>query len=86
MYLRRYATWVETRDNFKWNVPEDLNIAKVVCDDWADREPERTALLDWNGGALTPYSYGWLATRSRKLANALRAQGVERGDRVASQP
>ena len=83
MYLRRYATWEETRDNFKWNVPEDLNIAKVVCDDWADREPERTALLDWNGGALTPYSYGWLATRSRKLANALRAQGVERGDRVA---
>jgi fatty-acyl-CoA synthase len=49
---------------------------------WVDRRaqltPERPALVHGD----TSWTYAELAVRVRRLANALRAQGVGRGDRV----
>ena len=69
---------------FRWQVPARYNIGVDVCDRWADREPDRLAILharaDGHDEAVT---YGWLRETSNRLANVLRAHGVARGDRVA---
>jgi acetyl-CoA synthetase len=55
-----------------------------VCDRWAAVDPDRPAVLDVGpDGRVTPFTYGQLRDRSNRLANALRARGVSRGDRVA---
>ncbi|WP_157018830.1 acyl-CoA synthetase [Mesorhizobium xinjiangense] len=82
--LDRRDNYRDLRSHFRWQLPERFNIAVAVCDDWARRAPERTALYDFHAeGEAIRMSYRELAERSNALANALRAQGIRRGDRVA---
>ncbi len=69
---------------FRWRIPPRYNIGVDVCDRWAAAEPDRMALLHVRpDGAEEPVTYGWLRETSNRLANALTAHGVGRGDRVA---
>ncbi|MEO0486092.1 MAG: AMP-binding protein [Pseudomonadota bacterium] len=58
------------------------NMAQQVCDAWAAREPDRTAIIDVTGGARCAVSYGALQTLSLRVEAWLIAQGVAPGDRV----
>jgi acetyl-CoA synthetase len=74
----------ELRRNFSWQVPARFNIGVDVCDRWAKHEPDRIAILHLRpDGDTEEVSYGALCDTSNRLANALRAHGVARGDRVA---
>ena len=80
----------DTRDydalyrSFRWQMPARYNIGVDVCDRWARRDPRRTAILNVRAdGDVDEISYGWLRETSNRLANALRARGIARGDRVA---
>jgi acetyl-CoA synthetase len=74
----------ELRRNFRWQVPARFNIGVDVCDRWAARDPGRLAILHVRpDGRAEEVSYGALRDTSNRLANALRAQGIARGDRVA---
>ncbi len=69
---------------FRWNVPSTFNLGVEVCDRWAAIEPDRLALVHIRpDGRSESISYGWLRDTSNRLANALAAHGVARGDRVA---
>src|SRR5438105_9594786 len=69
---------------FRWQIPARYNIGVDVCDRWAAAEPQRLAILYVHpDGAIEEISYGRIAERSNRLANALRAHGIARGDRVA---
>jgi acetyl-CoA synthetase len=69
---------------FRWQVPARFNIGIDACDRWAAIDPRRLAILAvQNDGRSQEVSYGWLKESSNRLANALRAHGVGRGDRVA---
>jgi acetyl-CoA synthetase len=69
---------------FRWQVPARYNIGVDVCDRWANAEPDRLAILHVRpDGTSQEVSYGWLQNTSNRLANALAAHGVARGDRVA---
>jgi acetyl-CoA synthetase len=69
---------------FRWQVPATYNIGVEVCDRWAAAEPDRLALVHVRSdGGSESISYGWLRDTSNRLANALAAHGVARGDRVA---
>src|SRR6516165_3555186 len=69
---------------FRWQVPASFNIAVAVCDRWAERDPRRAAILHQHAnGRLEAVDYGTLREMSNRLANALRAHGIARGDRVA---
>ena len=69
---------------FRWQVPAQYNIGLDVCDRWANADPGRLAILHVRpDGSAQPVSYGWLKDTSNRLANALAAHGVARGDRVA---
>jgi acetyl-CoA synthetase len=69
---------------FRWELPAAYNIGIEVCDRWAAVEPDRVALVHIRpDGRSENVSYGWLRETSNRLANALAAHGVARGDRVA---
>ncbi|HYC16142.1 MAG TPA: acyl-CoA synthetase [Pseudolabrys sp.] len=69
---------------FRWQVPARYNIGVDVCDRWAAQEPDRLAILHVRpDGRDEQITYGWLRETSNRLANTLRARGINRGDRVA---
>jgi len=82
-YEREWDDYDSLREAFEWEVPETFNMARYVCDRWAD-EKERVAIFadDGEGGRET-YTYWRLRNAANATANALRERGVERGDRVA---
>ena len=68
---------------FRWQVPARTNIAELCCARWA-RSPGRTAIVfDRGDGRVEATSYQDLHRAANRLANALAALGVKRGDRVA---
>ena len=75
-------TYEEVCNNFEWEIPEYYNIGVDVCDKWA-HEKDRLALIyvDPDGGEQK-YSFWELKNTSNQLANALKANGIEREDRV----
>ncbi len=75
-------TYEEVYNNFEWEIPEYYNIGVDVCDKWA-HEKDRLALIyvDPDGGEQK-YSFWELKNTSNQLANALKANGIEREDRV----
>jgi acetyl-CoA synthetase len=69
---------------FRWPVPAVYNIGVEICDRWAAVDPRRIALIDSHpDGRCDEITYGGLRDTSNRLANALRALGISRGDRVA---
>jgi acetyl-CoA synthetase len=69
---------------FRWPAPATYNIGVEICDRWAAADPQRIALIDSHpDGRCDEITYSALRDTSNRLANALRAFGVARGDRVA---
>ena len=71
--------------DFRWRVPARFNIAEVCSRRWAEAENamQKVAVQDHCTGAFgTFYSYFDLQRAANALSNALRALGVQRGDRV----
>ncbi len=67
----------------RWQVPDPFNVAEVCCRRWAG-EPQRLALIAAaDDGRVERHSYADLQRAVDRLAAALRARGIERGDRVA---
>ncbi len=75
------TTYEEIRAAHRWATPERYNIAVDVC----DRHPrEKPAMVHEDpDGAVRRVDWGELQDDSDRLANVLRAHGVERQDRVA---
>ncbi len=69
--------------DFRWDIPERFNIAVACVDARATIEPGRPALIRWDDGSQAVTTYGDLRRDGDRLAHALAARGVARGDRVA---
>lgn len=72
-----------TRAAFKLEKPERFNFARDVIDHWASQDPDKLAIW-WvdDAGREEKRSFAQIATASCKLANALSALGIVRGDVV----
>src|ERR1044071_4837598 len=82
--LPESRSYQEICRQFRWRVPAQFNIGVEVCDRWAERDPGKLALVAASqDGHSQDVSYGWLRETSNRLANALVAHGIKRGDRVA---
>ncbi|HEX7388209.1 MAG TPA: acyl-CoA synthetase [Castellaniella sp.] len=68
---------------FQWQVPEHYNIGYDVCGKWAEKEPDRLALvfIDDQGKARN-YTFGEMYEQSARFGRLLLAQGVQPGERV----
>jgi acetyl-CoA synthetase len=73
----------QLHEQFRWQVPEDFNIAAVCCARWAN-DPDRIAIYaddDVHGDSITTYAE--LQRDANRLSNMLQGLGVTRGTRVA---
>ncbi len=43
MLLEPRDTFEALRRDFRWQIPADFNIGRVVCDDWATKAPSASA-------------------------------------------
>ena len=77
------SSYEEFCNKFSLDVPQHFNFAYDVLDTMADSEAERLALVHIDAaGVRQDYSFGWLRDESARLATALLAQGLKKGDRV----
>jgi acetyl-CoA synthetase len=82
--LHPATSWDALRHGFRWALPARLNIAEAICARWAHSHPDRPALTHLHGdGRREVWTYRALDRAACRLANALAAHGVARGDRVA---
>ena len=82
-------------NNFRWHVPKTFNIGWECCGKWAAQDSAnaskgratnrgRLALIyETDAGQVEKFTYRALQEDANRLANALTALGVKRGDRVA---
>ena len=71
---------------FGWHVPAQFNIAQACCARWAaDPATAHRVAIAWEteDGRQGHCTYAELEHQANRLCNALRALGVQRGDRVA---
>ncbi|MGC7404268.1 acyl-CoA synthetase [Pandoraea pneumonica] len=75
---RRYETWYR---NYRWDVPARYNVARDVCD---KHDPQKLAMILTGEGIEDRLVY-WqeIQALANRLANAIEAQGVKPGERVA---
>ncbi len=74
-------TYEDLRAAFRWMLPDSVNIGVEVSDRQPAADP---AILVTDGREITRIvSFGELTEASNRLANALSAQGIGAGDRVA---
>jgi len=70
-------------NRFRWSIPEYLNVAQQVCERHQARADQVAVYAENSLGERSSYRFSELKEYSDRLANALRANGVKRGDRVA---
>ncbi|MBS0537220.1 MAG: AMP-binding protein [Proteobacteria bacterium] len=70
----------EAMRQFRWPRPKTLNIGREVCE---RHHPASLALIVENAdGSVRNWTFGELLAGSSRLANALKAKGVAKGDRI----
>ena len=75
--LSRGAAWPD------WFVGGDLNIVDACLTRWAEKSPERDAVVhEAEDGTVRKLTYGELASEVERVAAGLRALGIGRGDAV----
>jgi len=70
-------------NQFSWQLPERMNMAQQVCDRWADGSGRPALHHVMADGDVWTLSFDAVKDQACRLANALTALGVARGDRIA---
>ncbi|HXQ03773.1 MAG TPA: acyl-CoA synthetase [Bradyrhizobium sp.] len=69
--------------DFRWDIPARFNIATACCDRHADGSGRLALIYVNEDGGATRTSFDEVSDFSRRFANVLKADGLDRGDRVA---
>jgi acetyl-CoA synthetase len=68
---------------YRWSVPPRFNIAQACGERWAADRAKFALYWEDESGERSAHTFFDLWRDSKRLANALRARGIHRGDRVA---
>ena len=78
-----FESYEDFMQNFKINVPENFNFGYDVVDVWAEKEPDKKALLWTNDqGEVKQFTFADIKRESDKTASFFASQGIDRGDMV----
>jgi len=77
------GSYDELYQSFRWEVPAHFNIATACCGRWASDRSRFALYFEDEAGDTAAYSFWDIQMAANRLANALQALGVRRGDRVA---
>jgi acetyl-CoA synthetase len=81
-HLERFDSYEQACREFRWLIPQRLNVATAVCRRQLDAVT-RIALSDVKEGGINTYTFGGLDYLSDKFATALFESGISQGDSVA---
>ena len=78
-----FESYDDFMQNFKVKVPENFNFGYDVVDRWAEKEPDKKALLWTNDkGEKIQYTFADIKRESDKTASFFASLGIGRGDMV----
>lgn len=78
-----FESYEDFMQNFKIKVPENFNFGYDVVDAWAEKEPNKKALLWTNDqGEEIQFTFADIKRESDKTASFFASQGIGRGDMV----
>ncbi len=80
---RSGASHAEIQSQFTWQIPPFFNIGVDVSDKHAAKRGQVALIYDKGDNTHEKWTFFELATHSNRLANALHAQGIVSGDRIA---
>jgi len=80
--LQPAETYHEVYEHFRWRIPESYNIGVDVCDKWAAERYRPALIYEDEAGRVEKFTFRDLQGLSNRLANTLKAHGINRGDRV----
>ncbi len=84
-YLKQtqFTSYEDFCENFKLEVPDDFDFSRDIVDEWADKEPEKLALIyvDDNGKEKD-FTFSDISALSKKAATWFIHMGISKGDRV----
>ncbi len=80
--LKKGKTYEEVYHSFQWKIPKFFNIGVDVCDKWADERYRLALIYEDEEGRVEKYTFWDLKRISNRLANALKAYGIKKGDRI----
>src|ERR1700754_2177813 len=81
--LTETSSYDDLTRNFRWEVPARFNIATACCDRHANGADKLALIYVDEAGATQRLSFDEMSTLSKRFANVLKADGLQRGDRVA---
>jgi acetyl-CoA synthetase len=81
--LRFSKTYDEVYNSFHWKIPEYYNIGLDICDKWAHQRYRLALVYENEKNQVEKYTFWDLKNLSNKLANGLKAFGIENGHRLA---
>ena len=80
---QQYPDYDTFRAEYRVEAPQDFNYSFDVIDRIAAEEPQRRAMIHVSPtGEVQEYTFAWFTEQSCRLATALAAQGVKKGDRI----
>jgi len=80
--LKPDSSYRKVYTGFQWHIPEHYNIGVDICDKHAG-DRQRTALIcEQEDGHVQTYTFHDLRQLSNRLANTLKAHGMQVGDRL----
>ena len=80
--LKKGADYDAVFRSFAWKVPEFYNIGVDICDKWAGQRYRLALIYENDQGRTEQYAFWDLKRLSNRLANALTAYEVGRGERI----
>jgi len=80
--LAKGLTYDELYASFRWQIPEYFNMGVDVCDKWAHQRYRLALIYEDENGRVEKYTFWDLMKLSARFGNALKAHGIESGDRV----
>ena len=79
--LKSGQTYSEVYSSLQWEVPEFYNIGVDICDKWARQRYRLALIYEDEKGQVEKYTFWDLKRLSNRLANGLKAGGLDPGDR-----
>jgi len=80
--LTRAASYRDTFEAFRWDIPERFNIGIACCDRHADGSGKPALIYEDETAGVATLSFDELKLSSNRLANMLRGHGIGAGERV----
>ena len=73
----------DARARHRWNIPADYNVVVDCIDRHTDLRDKPALFYEDDEGRVEKYTFGQIASLSKRFANALTGLGIKRGDVVA---